>query len=97
MSTETANLHVFTNDCEWVIARDAEDVRAVLSGEHGIPYDGNDEAWEQCSDAERLTIHLSADESEVAEPGEEGARPVRKTFREWIEKFGRGYLCTTEA
>ena len=74
-------LHVFTNDCEWVIAFDAADARKVWE-EHAGRHDVDDMMWEQCPDALLFTVT------------DEGVEPDQRTFAEWVIVKGRGFLAT---
>lgn len=89
---ERALLNVFTDDHEWVIARDAADAVAVYEAHIG----------DKCSDPERF-VSLPPDKvmgiwcDEHGDPGEIGEGTlVKRTALEWCKRRGRGYLCTIE-
>ncbi len=76
-------LHVWTDDEEWVVARDAQDARAVMA-EIGCDLDPDIE-FELCPDDQVFTIYQD----------EQGSDAVTKTFAEWAAGNGRGYLCAS--
>lgn len=79
-------LKVFTNDYEWVIAQDVNDVWTILEKEMGILIsDIDDIEWRECNPNSKFPIF-----------NEELNATETLTFAEWIEKHGRGYLATTE-
>jgi hypothetical protein len=90
-------LHVFSNDFEWVIARDMDDVRALFSENPGWSQPDEDdwENWDQDPDDQTQTIWCDS-EGKPTEPHGEGSERVTLTNAEWCEKLGRGYFCTTE-
>ncbi len=86
---------VFTNDYEWVIARDVADAKAVWHEQTGGDLEDADEyEWDECPPESTMTVWCDAD-GDPAEPHEDGSNEVTKTFAEWAAR-GRGYLCTTE-
>jgi hypothetical protein len=89
-----ADLHVFGDDCEWVVAESLEDARAVLT-ELGYVPDDFEETWAQEDDEAGLAIWCDGD-GEPGEPFATGNAPVTLTYAEWAARCGRGYLCTTE-
>lgn len=91
MSTET-KLRVFTNDYEWVIARDATDAALACAAETGG--DIGEERWTACPDGAPFSLWINA-AGEVDEPHAAGATRTTKPFSQWAER-GRGYLATTE-
>ncbi len=92
-----SELHVFANDCEWVVARDVDDAWAVWTEAIGAdPKDLKEEdPFEQLPDDKPVTMHANA-AGEVAEVGEPGVAPLTQTAAEWAARHGRGYLGTTE-
>lgn len=88
-------LHVFGDDCEWVIAESLGDAWKVLR-EHGYGDPENDCAeWEQESDTKRMTCRIGVD-GRPANPDEDGGDETM-TCAEWAARLGRGYFCTTES
>ena len=87
-------LHVFSNDFEWVIARNMDDVRALFSENPGWSQPDEDdwENWDQDPDDQTHTIWCDA-EGKPTEPQSEGSERVTLTNAEWCKKLGRGYLC----
>lgn len=88
-----ADLNVYTNDCDTVVAANIADAEAVLR-EYGYS-DVDPESLDLVGDTEMLVIHC-APGGEPATPGDDGVAPVSKTAREWAAARGRGFLCTTE-
>jgi hypothetical protein len=81
-------LHVWHDDCDWVIAESAKcaTVWAMSSGgaTHSDPKD-----WKQWPDEKPLTIHdYYSDRQDF--------RGRTLTCAEWIAEHGRGFLCSTE-
>ena len=88
-----AELHVFTNEYEWVVAESIEDCEAAMNESVGATYDADDEIeWRQLDDDSTIKIWMN--EGDIAEHGE--GEIVEKTCREWAEENGRGFLCSTE-
>jgi hypothetical protein len=85
-------LHVFSDECEWVIARDEADAKVVWSEHVGEPR--CELTFEQLPDEELLGIWCNPD-GEIDEPHAPGHAVIRRTAAEWAKR-GRGYLCTTE-
>lgn len=92
-----AELHVYGNDYEWVIATSPEDALAVWfehTGEKPEDYMDADIDFDQEPDDK---VHKVWCEEGSDTPGEIGCgHLVEKTNREWAELLGRGYFCTTE-
>ena len=83
-------LHVFTNHTDTVIARDPEDATRVWL-EHLGECEGN-----YVHDWTRLDgDHVLGIDDENTNDATDGS-PLRLTCREWIEREGRGFLCSTE-
>lgn len=82
-------LHVFTNDYEWVVAESGEDARRIVAEMGG---DDPEVEWTQEPDGQGMTIWLDAETGEV---GSDGIL-VSGDMATWAEAFGRGYLCSTE-
>jgi hypothetical protein len=81
-----AELHVWHNDCDWVIATDAEDARKVCAESCGMLLtDVDPDEWEQWPNDRTLTI-----------VEEDPTRKTVKTCGGWIAEHGRGFLCSTE-
>lgn len=92
--SEERKLRIWTNDCEWVIAYDVADIRAIFRYDpNGIGADkvlGDEvpdaewaEQWTE-EDGAKMFTFVDDDKSE------------RKTMAEWIALKGRGYFATTE-
>jgi hypothetical protein len=79
-------LHVYSNDVtEWIIAYSPEDAIKVWEEDVGYEYELDNGIFVLESDDKELSIH------NVDEGGSE-----TYTMREWAEKMGRSYLCSTE-
>ena len=78
-----SNLHVFSDDEEFVVATDEVDARAVMQEHCGHGVWGAD-----------CEIAQEPDDRMFAILGEDGEK-VRKTFGEWASDNGRGYLCAS--
>jgi hypothetical protein len=76
------DLHVYTNDDEFVIAASPDDAKAVMI-ESGCFHESDEQpSWRQMSDAQPFTADLDT-----------GDGPVKKTCGEWAKERGRGYFC----
>lgn len=90
-----ADLHVFHNDYEWVVAESVEDCERAMFDSIGATYSVDDEIeWYQLDDDSTLKVWMAGDD--IAEPDQAGAEVVEKTCQEWAEQFGRGFLASTE-
>jgi hypothetical protein len=78
-----SNLHVFSDDEEFVVACDEADARLVMHEHCGHGVWGADQE-----------INQEPDDAMFSILGEDGAK-VRKTFGEWASSCGRGYLCAS--
>lgn len=72
-------LHVFSDDSEYVIAYDVEDVLLILSDMRVSP--PFDVEWTACDESTSFTF-----------TGDDGDGDT-KTFGEWAKERGRGYFC----
>lgn len=88
-------LHVFSNDFEWVIARNMDDVYALFAENPGWSQPEDWEDWGQEDDAAEHTIWCD-EGGKPTEPHSEDSSRVTLTNAQWCERIGRGYLCTTE-
>jgi hypothetical protein len=88
-------LHVFWNGFDRYVARDAEDARNLFNDLHGSDEDDG-YTFEQEPDDKLLVIWCDIQDGVAADPHCNAAIVVRKTNREWCEKFGRGFLCSSE-
>lgn len=91
------SLHVYSNDCEWEVARSKDDAAILCTEATGYVRDENEptdeERWEELPSDGTTKMWCDAD----GKPGEIGEGTlVEMTNREWCEKHGRGYLGTTE-
>jgi hypothetical protein len=85
-------MHVFLiRGCEWVVAASKADAWDVLREETGTTPEG--EGWDREEDVkqepEDKVISIFADR-EVSNDMDS------YTCAEWVKRFGRGYLCSTE-
>lgn len=85
------NLQVFSNGADFVIAESIDDAVGLL------PYLGTDDVFPDEWGPEpmdgKFSIWLDHD-GEVSE--HHVGDLIERTWAEWIESFGKGYLCTTE-
>lgn len=88
-----ADLHVFTDDADKVVAASLEDAMAVLR-EYGLT-DPDPEGYEQMDDADTVEIWCDAN-GVPTEPDSDGSALLSKTCAEWAAARGRGFLCTSE-
>lgn len=89
-------LHVFGDDCEWVIAYDLDDARKVYEEHVGGPVSEDAcDGWEQETDSANTTCRCGDDGRPIAI--EDGGADETLTNAEWAARLGRGYFCTTEA
>jgi len=85
------DLHVFSDDYEWIVAKDLNDCKSVLEELKCYPPEGV--VFEQLDDNASLSIFCDVD-GNICPPWE--GNPIIKTNREWAQIRGRGYLCTSE-
>ena len=96
MSAETKPLHVFGDDCEWVIAHDLEDAQRVYEEHVGAPVEDQSDRWSQEPDDASMICCVNADETEVAYDGDDGSHDVTRTWAEWAAWNGRGFFGATK-
>ena len=92
-------LHVYANDCEWVIATSREDAAAVWCesmGESLDDYTSEDLAFEPVAANKPLTVWCDVDTGKPSEIDGDESERVTMTCAEWATKMGRCYLATTE-
>jgi len=91
--------HVFTNDTDWFVAHDMDELREIL-----IPFYGDDDfdpdEWRCLGDDETVKI-TDHDASPVIRGGGSAVDLSRhpsetKTAREWADMTEPGVLCSTE-
>jgi len=87
---DACTLHVFGDDCEWVIAYDRDDAQRVYDDHVGEPGSNRADRWKQESDSAKRTVRLCED-------GDQYGDDETLTNAEWATRLGRGYFCTTEA
>jgi hypothetical protein len=92
-----ADLHVWTlDDCDWVIAAGRDDAIELLGMTAADVADMGDVLVEMPDDA-GLGISIDDATGDVANFDEPAPSHVEHhTCREWVERFGRCYLATTE-
>lgn len=91
---EVAPLYVFTAAHDYVIATSPEDAHAAYC-EHLVE-DEDAFDWLRLGDDTELTIWCDRDDGSIAAIDDDGAEPVTRTAAEWVERCGRGWLCSTE-
>lgn len=84
-------LQVFSNGYEFAIAESVDEAISLLPevGEYDIYKD----EWGPEPMDGKFRIWLDFD-GEIAEHGTGDL--IERSWREWIDTFGKGYLCTTE-
>ncbi len=94
-----SELHVFKNDCDWVIAAseaDAVEVWCEAMGERLDDYaDDENLGFKRIDDDKDLTIWCDRGTGEPSEIDGDGCDPITKPCRDWVQR-GRGHLGTTE-
>lgn len=80
---EADELHVFTNETDWIIAKDKDDMAVIASTEMG--YDGDF--------IDDFNI-LNGDTELVFTP--EDGEPITKTAEQWCKERGRGLLMSID-
>lgn len=86
-------LHIFTNEIDWVIARDLDDAYDALKEHNGTerheiePFD----PLFRMDDSEKLGIMVNS-QGEIDDNGE----TLTLVADEWAKREGRGFLCSTE-
>ena len=78
-------LHVYKNECEWIIAESPKDAKKVWEETCGDFYQDDWDKFIRVPDSEPLFV-----------TDEYGENKVFHTCLEWVELEGRSYLCTTE-
>jgi hypothetical protein len=87
------DLHVFTHrKIDYVIAETKQEAWSFLPYTPDI---GEAEDMWKCDDDEKLSIWIDPNDHLVAE--HYSGQLVEGTMKEWINEFGKGYLCTMEA
>lgn len=95
LTNSLVELTVFSNEYEWVIAEILSEALDIVKETTGYDYSGDETYdWKALSDENTLAIWLMNEM--VAEIEEEGSTLITKTCGEWIEHFGKGYLCSSE-
>lgn len=90
------HLYVTPDGTEWVIAANEDDAWRVHQEHTGEERDDFSEPWWKKLDPnDQLEIYVDAD-GVPTDPDEDGASPLALSAKEWIERRGRGWLCTTE-
>lgn len=87
---DACTLHVFGDDCEWVIAHDLEDAKAVMCAVYGGAVD-----WEPEQEPDEKSHACNVGPDGKPDDGGHGEREIL-TNAEWAARLGRGYFCTTE-
>ena len=97
--------HIWTNDVDTVIARDANDAVAVWhkhTGEDWSDY-GDMEMWTQIEDDKEITVFYDILDLELTPVPGSATRTDDKlrahftaTCKAWVRCFGRSFLCSTE-
>lgn len=90
-----SGLHVFGDDCEWIVARDAEDAAAIWCETSGCDREPED-GFDLLPDDSALSIWCDMDTGKPDEIDGDNCELVTLTCAEWAARLGRGYLGTTE-
>lgn len=78
-----SDLHVWTNDEEFVIARDVDDADAVM----------REVGCTMTAEEKRQLYRLPDERPFTFCPDNDEATAVKKTCAEWCAEKGRGYFC----
>jgi len=88
-----AELRVWDNGNDWVIAESAEEAFAEMEKHIGDGLDPEEhKAFEPCEPADVHRYWINERGDGIAEEGDDGADVVRLTNAEACAKFGKGYL-----
>jgi hypothetical protein len=91
----TDGLHVWCfDDCEWVIAESREAALEMLGDPDPQYYDESDLI--ALDDGEVFAMCIDDATGEVSGEDSTKYHVERLPCSDWIARFGRGYLCTTE-
>jgi hypothetical protein len=94
-----AELHVFGDEYEWIVARDEEDAVGIwceFNGTTRTEHHPSDIGLERLPGDSRLSIWCDRDTGKPGEIDGDNCDLVTLTCAEWVERLGRGYLGTTE-
>ena len=95
MTSEAKALHVFDDDVDKVVAYSPDDAWLVWCAETGSdPEEDGAARFFQMPDDE--TIFIWCIDGKPCEHGELGGAPIKLTCREWADRVGRGFLCSSE-
>lgn len=85
-------MSVFTDEYTWYVAKDKDDLRKLVVEEYRIQsdLDFTETEWIECNPEQEMTIIR-----DMELPESEWIKDV-KTFAEWEEHNGRGFLASTE-
>jgi hypothetical protein len=96
-STPKTELHLWTNDTDYIIAHDEEDAKSLLidmmygDTSSESEYE-DDEDWHQFDDDTEFTLY---DIDNYQEETKGYPKEIKKA-REWVEECGRCYFACTE-
>jgi hypothetical protein len=87
-------LALWYNDCDYVVATSAADATAQY-----LKFTGADRCdnfdWQRVADDKQIGMWCDGD-GIISEPGDGGNAVVKRPAREWVERYGPGYLGSTE-
>lgn len=92
-------MHVYSNECDWVVAENLDDAWAAYAEHMDSTVDrvlsdfASDDPLEPLPDDKVLKLWLTAD-GKVAEIGD--GTLTELAAGEWASRMGRGYLASTE-
>lgn len=82
-----AELRMYTDDTDTVVAASQADACAMWESHVGMPYEHGPEVWRELPMDKVLTVH---------HPDDEPPHTDTKTVAEWIGSAGRSYFGSTE-
>lgn len=105
--TEAIELHVYENDTDKVVARDAEDAWAVWCESIGERREDYEDSWDWEKVPSSTIISIGFEEADPNPALYEGLARLpsndriwefrcKTTAADWAKRNGRGFLCSTE-
>lgn len=86
-----ADLRVFGCGPDYVVARDVEDARQALYEHRGGDLDDYDDEFTAVADDKPISIYVDEQDC-ISDDG----NVLTLTAREWAQREGRGFLCSSE-
>lgn len=100
-------LHVYyDNNSEWIIAESAEEAREIFLKTYDLSKDefnDDDCIFTICDDEKEMIVNfedypegLTDEEFDEWIDNNSGWTPIKKTNKEWVKYFGKGFLASSE-